>query len=92
MPVPEKGLWFRYEGVWVRWWTASPIHRAAYCEAKVCKGETRRVERDELRLEVDNDRGRERIKSRGKKNQWVCFTCAADVPNRPMSENQETLL
>ncbi|RKZ82648.1 MAG: hypothetical protein DRQ39_10465 [Gammaproteobacteria bacterium] len=90
--MAKKGEWFDFKGVPVRWWDSSPANRAAYCEARVCKGVSRRVERDAPRLEVDNNKGRVRVKSKGKKNQWVCQLCAGDVPRRPMSDRQGTLL
>jgi hypothetical protein len=89
--MAKKGEWFEYSGVWVRWWDSSPINRAAYCEATVCAGLRRRVERDMPRLEVDNGKGKGRVKSKGKKNQWVCTYCAIDVPRRPVPDNQEQM-
>ena len=86
-----RGEWFAYKGVYVRWHKKSPIHRAAYCEAMRCRGITRRVERDAPRLEVDNDKGRTRVKGKGKKNQWVCQECARDVPRKPMDDQQEQM-
>ena len=89
--MPTKTDWFDWQGTPVRWWDSSPIKRAAYCEAMRCRAVTRRVERDAPRLEVDNDRGKVRIKGKGKKNQWVCQACAVDVPRRPMDNRQETM-
>ena len=43
---------------------------------------------DEPRLEVDNEMGKDRVRSKGKRNQWVCQVCATDVPHKP-SDNQE---
>lgn len=82
------GSWFPYKGAWVKWYAKSPINRAAMCEARECKGTTRRVERDAPRLCVDNGKGANRKRGKGKKNQWVCQHCAVDVPKKPIPDNQ----
>ena len=76
---------FPWRDVQVKWFLKSPINRAAYCEAERCVGPTRRVERDERRLCIDNEKGKKRKKSHGKRNQWVCLYCArqAGVPREP---------
>jgi hypothetical protein len=79
--------WIKYQGVWVRWHEQSPANRRSKCEGRKHLG-SRWVEKDEPRLEVDNDQGSVRVNSHGKRNQWVCQVCAIDVPHKPDPDNQ----
>ena len=82
-----KRGWVQHQGVWVRWHPKSPIGRRSRCEGRNHEGD-RWVQPDEPRLEVDNDKGKQRKTGKGKRNQWVCQVCAVDVPHKP-DDNQK---
>ena len=73
--------WFMHKGFWVKWLSKSPANRASRCDG--CK---RTVLRHEPRLMVDNDKGPERKRGKGKNHQYICTGCAEGVPAHP--ENQ----
>jgi len=72
----KAGRWFRHGEHWVRWLEQSPADRASACDH--CH---RRVMKDEPRLQVDNDRGPERKRGKGKRHTYLCGKCAKDVPH-----------
>jgi len=80
-----KRGWIQWSGVWVRWHAKSPANRRSRCESRTHEGD-RWVEKGEPRLEVDNDKGRVRVRGKGKRNQWVCQVCAIDVPHKPTDD------
>jgi len=72
----KAGPWFMHKGHWVRWLEQSPAKRASACDHCM-----RRVLQHEPRLQVDNDKGPERKRGKGKKHTYLCSTCGKDVPH-----------
>ena len=78
--------WFQYDSqrgtVWVRWLPCSPAGRVSACDR--CH---RRVLPSEHRLQVDDDRGPERVRGKGKKHSYLCTDCGANVPQPTFPED-----
>ena len=73
-----KAKWFQYQSqnghsYWVKWLPKSPTNRVSTCDQCLAK-----VQPDEKRLRVDNGRGAERKRGKGKRHSYVCRRCAYD--------------
>jgi len=68
----DYNVWFKVSGTDVRWLEKSPANRVSRCD----RGWNHVVQPEEPRLVVDNGAGPSRKKGKGKRNEYLCRTCA----------------
>ena len=83
--------WFKLNGLDMKWIARSSVNRVARCD----KAFQHVVQAAEPRLVVDNGEGPVRAKGHGKKNEYLCMSCAwswyQTKPPTDVNENQGEL-